>query len=175
MTLVERMRAGMKDPAKLAGVLESIIVLDSLAEKLASLYFGVRPDWEASLTNAALARGLDELYLTIAAVCNVHGYGDPVSITREGIARIADDDEDGRKLIHYDRLDPAQAPPLPMLMTCPNCQRTGRVVEGVSWVTYVHTADRDGDKEWPRHYCQLYHDGRRMNVVIPVQSSKEDK
>jgi hypothetical protein len=109
-----------------------------------------------------LTRQLRALHMLVGANDRLHGYS-----RRQG--------PNDTTLIHYDKMDPALPPGKIKLEFCPNCGLLGRVKRHKLWVKYIHTGEeKKNSRVRPRHYCKLYNDGLRMDVVMPVMPASKE-
>jgi hypothetical protein len=136
-------------------------VCEHITDGLVVLCDNIHADLKRMKVPARLAKQMRALHMLVGTVDGVHGYSRRRS-------------PNGAELIRYDKMDPALPPRKVELEVCPNCGLVGRVKRHKEWVKYTHAGEETkGGKVRPRHYCKLYNDGLRMDVVMPVMP-KED-
>jgi predicted nucleic acid-binding protein len=181
MTLIERLRAAMKDTTSraihplLAEIMDQLVVDDSLAKNMAEVYHAAHSDLENLKVSSSRTRNINRLLLAAAAICNVHGYG--FFNVKTDRSRTADKETDvcgcGGMMIHYDRMDINKPPKGVDLVKCPNCGEPAKLVPGPDANTYIHSEDVLSSGTRPRHRCMPSHDGLRMDVIMPVLPTQE--
>jgi hypothetical protein len=115
----------------------------------------IREHLDRMVLSVPLADALTSLDLAIGALDEMR-----ISASR--------DEPKNKALIRYDKMDPAKPPWRVKLEVCPNCRLPGKFKPGKKANTYIHTEEEGYGKKRRRHYCKLSHDGRRVDVVIPV-------